>query len=62
MTLNIKVLPYPPYSPGFAPSGYHLFKSLEEQFTNITNCEGVKTDIDFFHPNLNNFTLEQFAR
>ena len=45
-----EVLPHPPYSPGLAPSDYHLFRSIQKALTVIrfTSEQGIKNWLDSF--------------
>ena len=45
-----EVSPHPPYSPDFAPSDYHLFRSMQYALTGIrfTSEHGIKNWLDSF--------------
>ena len=58
LELGWEVMPHPPYSPGLAPSDYHLFRSLQNYFNGKTfdSNEAVKNElIQFFASNNQTF-------
>ena len=51
MELGWEVMPHPPYSPDFAPSDYHLFRSLQNHLNGKTfdSNEAIQNElIQFF--------------
>ena len=58
-----EVLPHPPYSPHLAPTDYHLFRALNNSFSQkiFDDLDAVKTAIqDVFTRNRRNFTAVGF--
>jgi hypothetical protein len=48
--INWEIVPHPPYSPNFAPSDYHLFRSLSNNLRGVSfnNDAELQNWLDFF--------------